>query len=256
MILNWPSMRVINAWWMDKSPEEQKKETAENIARINDYFREAYTYARGADVGLDTATKDIRFEAMRRIFDGSIPLIIHANSQLQIESALDLTEKYNIKVIISGGSEAINVAKRLKRNNIPVILKQVHSLPDRAEDPYDQSFTLPSRMKKAGIKYCLSGNGFWRQRNLPFQAGTAMAFGLSEADAVRAITLSTAEIFSIDDRYGSLEPGKSATLFISGGNALDSKGNIVENAWIDGRSVDLDNRHKRLSKKYRERMKR
>lgn len=256
MILNWPSMLIINAWWMEKTPEEQKKKTAEDIANIHQYFQEAYTYARGAEVGLDTTKKDIRYEAMRSIFDGSLPLIIHASSQLQIESALDLTDQYPIKVIISGGTEAIEVAKRLKKNKVPVILQQVHSLPAREEDPYDQSYTLPARMMQAGIHFCLSADGFWRQRDLPFQAGTAMAFGLSEADAVRSISLSAAEIFGVDNRYGSLEKGKSATLFISAGDALDSKGNVLERAWIDGREVDLDNRHKRLSNKYRERAKR
>ncbi len=253
MILNWPSMRVISAWWMKKSSEEQRRAIDESLSNINDYFREAYAYSRGADVGLDTTRKDIRFEALRRVFDGSIPLIVHANSQEQIEAALDLGKRYDIKIIISGGADAHYMTDRLKRSNVGVILKQVHSLPRRAEDAYDQSYTLPATLSKAGVRYCLSGSGFWRQRDLPFQAGTARAFGLSEEDAVRAITLSAAEIFGVDDTYGSLEEGKSATLFISAGDALDSRSNVVERAWIDGREVDLDNRHKRLSKKYRER---
>lgn len=253
MVVNWPSMNVVKAWWMSKSAEEQKKDIAQQLDAIATVFREARAYWLAAKSGVDTSRRDIRFEAMRAVFDRTVPVIITAGSQRQIEAALDLAEQFDIRVVINGGYEAPYVADRLKRMNVPVIVQRVHSLPQRDESGYDEAFTLAARLHAAGVKFCLSDNGSWQQRNLPFQAGTAIAFGLAPDAALAAITLWPAQIFGIDANYGSLEEGKSATLFLSTGDALDGRTIGVERAWIDGREVDLSNRHKRLSTKYRER---
>ncbi len=253
MVVNWPNMNVIKAWWMSKSAEEQKKDIAQQLQEINTVFREARAYWLAAKSNVDTSRRDIRFEAMRAVFDRTLPVIITAGSQRQIEAALDLAEQFDIRVVINGGYEAPYVADRLKRLDVPVIVQRVHSLPQRDESGYDEAFTLAARLQAAGVKFCLSDNGSWQQRNLPFQAGTAIAFGLAPDAALSAITLWPAQIFGIDASYGSLEEGKSATLFLSTGDALDGRTIGVERAWIDGREVDLSNRHKRLSTKYRER---
>ena len=255
MVMNWVNMHPVNAWWMEKSEEEQREEIEKRIAEVQEFFREAFAYYRAAEAGLDTTKKDIRYEAMRSVFNGTIPLLVNASSQRQIEAALDLSKQYELRMIITGGAEAVRIIDRLKSEGVPVILHNVHSLPRREEDPYDQAYSLPARLAESGALFCLSGDGSWRQRDLPFQAGTARAFGLSEEDAVKALTLSPARIFGIEERYGSLEVGKSATFFVSEGDALDVRTNKVVQAWIDGRVVDLDNRHKRLSEKYRERYK-
>jgi imidazolonepropionase-like amidohydrolase len=256
MVMNWVNMHPVNAWWMEKTQEEQHEEISKRLSEIDEFFREAYAYTRGADVGLDTTKIDIRYEAMRRVFNGSLPLIVNASTQRQMEAAMDLAKKYDLRLVINGATEAEQVIDRLKSQRVAVILQRVNSLPRRDEDPYDQAFTLPALLVANGIQFCLSAEGFWRQRDLPFEAGTARAFGLAEEEAVKAITLSAASIFGVDDAYGSLEVGKSATLFVSSGDALDVRTNVVEQAWIDGRSVDLDNKHKRLSRKYRERYQR
>ena len=87
-------------------------------------------------------------------------------------------------------------------------------------------------------------------RNLPFLAGTAWAYGLTEEEAVASISLNVAKILGIDDRIGSIEAGKDATLFISDGNALDMKSNNVSFAMIKGNYIDLDNHQKQLNRKY------
>ena len=256
LVVNWPNMSGSKPRWSEMTDDEWQKQQQEAVKGVEDYFRAAYAYARAAEVGLDNSKNDIRFEAMRRVFDGTLPVIVSANYQRQIEAALDLAEEYNLRLIIRGGAEADRVADRLNKRRVPVILRRVHSLPIRAEAPYDEAFTLPAALAEAGVEFCFEGSGAWRQRDVPFEAGTACAYGLDKERAVQALTLSAARIFGVEDRFGSLEVGKSATLFVSAGDALDVRSNIVEHAWIDGRTLDLSNRHKRLSTKYRERAKR
>ncbi len=256
IVMHWPRMTVNRAWWERRSAEEQISESLKQVEEIRTLFREARAYARMEEAGLDTSKRNLKLEAMRGLFDGDLPLIVVAGERQQIEAALDLAQDFDLSLIIMGGAEAPLVAERLRQNNVPVILQPVNSLPSREEDNYDAAYTLPLRLDVSGVDYCISDRGFWQVRSLPFQAGTAVAYGLSEEKALAAITIAPARILGIADKYGSIEAGKSATLFICNGNALDVRGNIVEQAWIDGRSVDLSNRHTRLSEKYRERYKR
>ncbi|MBI2794529.1 MAG: amidohydrolase family protein [Ignavibacteria bacterium] len=253
IVVTWPAMDVVTAPWVKKSAEEQKKEIESQIALLDDLFRDARAYSLAARAGIDTNKRDIRMEAMRMVFESEMRVFVEAQSQRQIESALDFAEKYQLKLVIVGGYDARYVTDRLKKQHVPVIVQRVHALPRREDEGYDATYTLPVELAKAGVEFCLSDGGAWQQRNLPNQAGSLMAFGMKETDAVKAITLSAARILGIDDRYGSIEVGKSATLFVCDGDALDGKSNVVTHAWIDGRSVDLNNRHKTLAKKYRTR---
>lgn len=251
MVLNWPSMDVVNAWWMRDSPEEQRKNAEKAIRRIYDLFTEARAYA--ALSAVDSSKHDIRFDEMRRVFTEKLPVIISASSRRQIEAVLNFAREFGVRVILDGATDAPYLLNEIKAAGIPVIVHRVHSLPSTTESAYDESFTLPSKLAAAGIMFAISDVGAWQQRNLPFNAGTAVAFGLSEADAEKALTINPATILGVQANYGSLEVGKSATLFVSAGNALDGRTNKLEAAFIDGRTVDLSNRHVKLTKKYRER---
>lgn len=253
LVVNWPSMSVSTSWWEKRSPEEQRKDQQKQLDEIRRIFEGARAYAVMDDAGLDTAKRNLRLEAMRSVFDGSLPVIFGAQSRQQILAVLDFIKEFGINGIVAGGAEAGTVAELLKQQNVPVILDRVHRLPGRAEDGYDDPYTLPARLQAAGIRFCINEPGYWSVRSLPFEAGTAIAYGLQPEAALAAITIAPAHILGIADRYGSIDVGKSATLFISDGDALDVRSNKVTHAWIDGRPVDLDNRHKRLSKKYRSR---
>lgn len=255
MVLNWPSMHVVKAWWMKKSPEEQKKAIDANVRAIKDLFSEARAYSNAQRNNVDTNRRDIRYESMRAVFEQNLPVIVFASTRLQMESALEFKRAFNLRMIIAGATEAPLMLSELQREKVGILLQRVHSLPSHDEDGYDDAYTLPSKLAAAGIPFALTDGGSWQQRNLAFNAGTAVAYGLAESDAEKAITLWPAQIFGIDGSYGSIEQGKSATLFVSTGNALDAKTQNVELAFIDGKEVDLDNRHTRLSKKYRERFK-
>lgn len=254
IVLDWPQMNIISSWWMTKSAEEQRKEIEISIKVIEDVFADARAYSASVRAG-DTARRDIRYEALRPVFEENVPVMISASTRKQIEAVLDFRLKFDVKIILVGASDAPLLIPQIQRAGVPIILPRVHSLPRHDEDAYDAPFTLPQALIKANIPFAFSDGGSWQQRNLPFQAGTARAFGLSEDDAVRGLTIMPAQIFGIDADYGSLEIGKSATLFVSTGDALDARTIGIEYAFIDGREVSLDNRHKRLAKKYRQRSK-
>ncbi len=111
---------------------------------------------------------------------------------------------------------------------------------------------LRGKLADLGVSYCISAGGRFGAsgvRNLPYHAATAVAYGLSEEEALASITLSPAKILGVENRVGSLQIGKDATLFIADGNILETA-TQVERAFIQGREVDLDNKHRPLYRKY------
>ena len=143
------------------------------------------------------------------------------------------------------------IADELAKKNIPVILGKTHELPGSADADIDQPFKTPALLQRAGVLFCLSiPGGFWQERNLPFNAGTAVAYGLTKEEALVAITSNTAKILGVDDKIGTLEKGKSASLIVSTGDVLDMKTSSIEYAFIEGREVNLDNKQKELNRKF------
>jgi imidazolonepropionase-like amidohydrolase len=251
--VQFPQFSVFTAPWMRKSADEQRRENEKKLQQLYDYFQNAKMYSEVAKNGLTENTKDIRLEAMRAIFEENLPVLIEAGEEKQIRNAIAFIQKFNLRGVIVGGNDAWKCTDELREANIPVIIQRVHSVPWRDEQSYDASFTLAAKLAAAKIKFAFSDGGAWQQRNLPFQAGTAVAFGLAENDALRALTLSPAEILGVADRIGSIEVGKDATLFVSKGNALDALTNALEYAFIQGRAVSLSSKQTKLAKKYRTR---
>ena len=190
------------------------------------------------------------------VITGELPVFIMANDYRQIEQAVSFARKYDLSMILVGGADAWMLTDLLKENNIPVILKRTQSLPMREDEGYDLAYRLPALLSEAGVRFCLSSAGSGGAtatsvRNLPLQAGQAVAFGLSRKEALRAVTLSTAEILGVANDLGSLEVGKKATLIVSEGDVFDPLTHNVVLEFIEGRKVDLDNKHKELYRKYR-----
>jgi imidazolonepropionase-like amidohydrolase len=247
--LNWPT--VYHRHWeksvitvqFAKTYEQQKQE-------IHNFFSSALAYASG---GADKT--DVKFEAMAGLFDGKKRLYAHANDVKQIIEIVNFKKDYGLKnVVIVGGRDSHLVPDLIRDNDISVMVQRVHSTPRYAEDDVDLPFKLPKLLQDEGVLFCLENSGSMSEmgtRNLPFYAGTAVAYGLTYEQGVQSLTLNTAKILGIDAQYGSLEVGKSATLFISQGDAFDMMGNKVTHAWIDGRELDLDNRQEQLYRKYK-----
>ncbi|MEK7818307.1 MAG: amidohydrolase family protein [Bacteroidota bacterium] len=254
IILEWPNMKTNTSPWMMKSEEEQKKERDKTLKEIKQFFTDARAYkiAKESNKYLKT---DLRFEAMSALFDKNIPLMIVANDIFQIESAIEFCDTENIKMILVGGLDSWRVAELLKRKNISVILNKIYDEPMRDWESYDNVFSLPSKLLNSGVKFAISANGeAMAERNLPNIAATAVAFGLNKDEALKAITIYPSQILNVDDKVGSLEVGKDATLFISNGDIFEIQ-TKVEIAFIQGKKVDLSSHHTKLYDKYREKYK-
>jgi len=151
-----------------------------------------------------------------------------------------------------GARDAWRIAERLAAQNITVVYGAPYGLPTRHDEPYDQAYATPAQLAAAGVDFAISYPGYWDIRNLAFAAGNAAAYGLDRDQALAAITLKPAQVMGVDDKLGSLEVGKQASLIVSGGDLLDHMGQKVNLLFIDGRQVDLNNRHNQLYQKYRQ----
>ena len=254
--LYWPSTH--HKHFEDGRAQLRKRKTYDQqLHEIRDFFSRAKAYAEG-----EPTKRDLRMEAMKGLFvdgdrkaAGATTLYIHANDAKQIAEVIRFKRAEGLdRVVLVGGVDSWMLADPLRENDIAVMIQRTHSVPRFAEDDIDLPYKLPKLLEDEGVEYCLQGEGRMPEmntRNLPFFAGTAVAYGLEYEQAIRALTLSTARILGIDDVCGSLEPGKDATLFISGGDALDMMGNDVQHAWVQGRDVVLDNKQIPLYEKYK-----
>ncbi|MBK7409682.1 MAG: amidohydrolase family protein [Saprospirales bacterium] len=225
---------------------EPNEAYAEELQALEMLLKEAAAYAKLAD----HQPKNLKLEAMRGLFLGEKTFFVHADEAKDIQRAVLLGEEFGLKTVIVGARDAWMVADFLKEKEAAVIFQQTQSLPGHEDDAVDQPFHTPAQLKEAGVLFCLSGEGAWQQRNLPFQAGQAVGHGLDKEAALQAITLDAARILGIDKTTGSVEKGKDATLFISAGDALDMRSSLVEKAFIQGRQVDLNDKHKALYQKF------
>lgn len=246
--MNWPVIRSFAGFGGFGAPAggDQKEANQKALADLDKYFSEARGYAQLSK----PAETNARFEAMKGLFTGTKKLFVNVDDSRGIVQAVNFGKKFGLKVVIVGGEEALYVSEILRDNQVPVILVETQTLPGKTEDDVYLPYKRPKLLQDAGVLVGLTGVGYWRQRNLPFEAGTAAAYGLGKEQAVSLISLNNAKILGIDQTVGSLETGKDATLFISEGDALDMIGNKVETAFIQGRNINLDNLHKQLYKRY------
>lgn len=252
--INWP--RMVSRKFLDEDniypgPYEKNKDYIKQTDDLKKLFADAKAYNE-TETKLE---KNLRFESMKGIFDGTQTLFIHSNNVKEIIEAVNFAKQFQLKrVAIVGGKDSWMVTDLLKENNISVVVSRVHDLPEHPEDDVDLPYKLPYLLQKAGVLFCLNNEGDMEEmgtRNLPFYAGTAAAYGLTREQALRSITLNTAKILGIDKTVGSIEVGKDATIFISSGDALDMRTNNVTAAYIKGVSIDLNNDQKALYEKYK-----
>jgi len=259
--LRWPSMIIRRGPAVTTSEDNQRKQIDEQVKKIRDAFAEARAYKKAKEAetqkGIPYHATDLRWEAMMPVLEKKIPLFVHAAELKQIQAALQWAEEENVKMVLVGGQDAWRMADLLKAKGIPVILGPIHTVPLRRWEGYDTPFTLPKKLHEAGVQFCIAGSdGEAAQvRNLPYQAAMAAAYGLPKDEALKAITLYPAQILGLADRVGSIEVGKDATLIVTDGDPLEIPTH-VEREFIQGRAIDLDNRHERLYRKYAEKYRR
>ncbi|MGF1554736.1 amidohydrolase family protein [Paucihalobacter sp.] len=248
--MNWPNGFTRGRWWLDEpSGFQPNKSYAEDIEKFKEFFVQAQIFAKATPT-----ENNLAFEAVQGLFDGSKKLFVSADSEKEIIDAITFIKEIGIKnVVLVGGYHAYKIIDFLKSNNIPVVVGRTQSTPNFEDDDYDLPYKLPKLLHDAGLLVTIDPGGRMERmntRNLPFYAGQVVGQGMEKEDALKMITSNAAKILGIDDKFGTLEVGKSATLFIANGDALDMRGNIISHAFIDGRAISLESHHTTLYKRY------
>lgn len=241
-----------SGWWAEPGSAQPNENRPAEYARIREVLRDGKSYAQ-APKGSRPANE--RLEALRNVFAGTERLFIYAYGPREVKEGVLLAREYGITkpVIITDASSAVAVADFLAQEKVPVILNRIHSLPSRGDSPYDEAYAAPGKLRTAGVDFALDISGDMepmQARNLGLMAGTAQGYGLTEEQALEAVTLAPARIIGTADRLGSLEAGKDATLFISEGPFSDIRTGKLVSAYIGGRAVTLDTRQKALYRHY------
>lgn len=246
--LNWPPQNRrqfdFNTFSFAESPN---RDYDKQVNDLEMFFAESVSY--GKQPSKET---NLKLEAMQGLFDGKKVLFLHVNNPKEIVESVRFAQRSGVKrIVVVGGLGALWVADFLKENKIPVILPSTHSLPARIDDDVDLPFKLPHLLTQAGVTVCLSNDdALHGSRNLAFYAGTAVAYGMDKEEALKAITSNTAKALGVDSRVGTLEVGKDATLFVSEGDALDYRTNILSHAFISGKQVILPGIQQELYERY------
>src|ERR1041385_4623460 len=237
---------------------ETLEANARELERVRKMLRDAEAYGRAQDAyakdnSLPRPEHNVVLEPLVPYVRGERPVIFRADREAEIRGAIRFAEEMKLKPIILGGDDAWKVASVLKEKNVPVILTGILSLPPREDDAYDTLYENAAKLQEAGVRFCIStGDAGPEARNLAQYAGMAAAFGLSKADALKAVTLYPAQIMNVADRLGSIEVGKMANLVVTDGDLLEIRTHI-RYLFIDGRPVVLTSRHTELNDAFKNR---
>lgn len=230
------------------SDNDPVKDAQKQIDEVRTFFREAKAYLAESK----HEKTNLKFEAVKGLFNQSQTFFVHCDAMNEMMIAVDFAKEFAFKTVIVGGADSWKITDYLKQNNIPVVLMETHNLPAMQDDDVDQPYKTPYLLQQAGVMFCLADNNqSTRYRNLSYNAGTAVAYGLAKEQALQCITLNAAKILGIDSRTGTVEKGKDANIIVSDGDILDIKSSNVIYAFIQGRQINLDNKQKQLNEKYK-----
>ncbi len=251
MHVRWPSMHIDRSSGNAKRAMERRDE---RVQIIRDAFDDARAYRKAKKAESEKVIPhhetDVRWESMIPVLEKKIPVFVHAGELQQIQSAVEWAKEENVNMILVGGKDAWRAADLLKENDIPVIIGEIHTTPMRRWENYDTPYKNPLKLYEADVQFCIAGSrGVIQEMNLPYEAATAAAHGLPKEEALKAITLYPAQILGVEDRVGSIEKGKDATLIVTDGEILEIT-TKVELEFIQGRQIDLTSRHTQLYDKY------
>lgn len=234
----------------ENDANEVLKSAYAQIDNVRTFFREAKAYLSEPT----HAVTNIKFESVKGLFDQAQTFFVYCDMVNEMMIAIEFAKEFGFKTVIVGGAESYKITGYLKQNNIAVVLSQMHTLPLMQDDDVDSYAKLPYQLQQAGLLYCINDfDEMNRGRNLMFNAGVAVGFGLTKEQALQAITLSTAKILGIDKQTGSLEINKDANIIVSDGDVLDIKTSNISYAFIQGRQISLDNKQKQLYERYKTR---
>jgi len=245
-----PELKTFEERQRDKRRNQEK-----DLKRLAGLLEEAKAYGAAEEAAragrLEAPNSDLPMESLAPAARGQVPVVIRADAADDIRSAVEFADRQRLKLIIAGGLEAWRVADLLKQRDVAVLVN-VDRLPRRESDPYDAAYANPAALHRAGVRFAIVSDDASQVRNLPYEAAMARAFGLPSDAAIRAITLSPAEIFGVADRMGAIERGKDANLFVATGDIMDHRTQVTQ-VLIDGVPQSLETRHTRLYQEFRKR---
>ncbi|SNT28422.1 Imidazolonepropionase [Ekhidna lutea] len=236
--------------WDRRSDEDIKKAAEKALKQLNEVWAKAVQYHK-----IDSATggKDQPYypemEALLPAVRGEMKLLINVNSSKDIKSALEWIDEKGADAILCGVSEGWRVAEDIAKADVPVITGPVLSNPTRPYDRYDRPYANAGAMLQAGVKVAIRTNEVENTRNLPYHAGFAATYGMGKEEALKAVTIVPAEIFGVADKYGSIEKGKVANVFVTNGDPFETR-TQVKYVFIDGWNIPMVSRHTQLYEEY------
>ena len=255
VFMAWPAIAVGGRGDSDfpgarRTPYSEAKRTQEEqVRKIQEFFDRARHYRQAKSAKDPELKPDLKYEAMIPVLEGKLPLMVAAVREREIRQAVEWATKENLKIVLAGVRKPGKMLDEIAKKKIPVILGTTQTSTLDEDDPYDEPFTLPGELQKAGVKFAFASFGVQFARNLPYEASQAVPFGLGYDEALRSVTLSAAEIWGIAEEYGSIEKGKVADLLITDGDLLEVPTEIKQ-MFIKGEAVELESKHTRMYKKY------
>ncbi len=256
VLVNWPTMNTASfdfgaSAFRTRAFADVRADYEKKVASLRDYLQQARRYVAARDGGQPVET-DLRFEALRDVLSGKLPVIARAHTDRDIRNVVEFCRQQQLKLVIAGGDQAWKAADVLAKAQVPVILGPTLALPGTEDEPYDKPLSRVGELHKAGVKVALSTFNSADSRTLPYEIGSAVPYGLPWEDALKAITRYPAEILGLGDRLGTLEPGKLANLVVTNGDPLELRTTVVH-VFVAGQPVSLANRHLSLYELYRSR---
>ena len=238
---------------LEERQKEKRKNQEKELQQLANLLEAAKAHAAGvaAPEGGAPPAPDLSLESLAPAARGELPVIVRADEEADIRGAAAFAKEHGLKLIVAGGLESWRCIDLLKANDVAVLLN-VERLPGRRSDAYDAAYTVPAKLQEAGVRFAIVSDETAQSRNLPFEAAMARAYGLPAAAALRAITLSPAEIFGVGGRLGSIEVGKDASLFLASGDIMDHRTRVLR-VFVDGKEQSLETRHTRLYKQFKDR---
>lgn len=232
--------------------DEVKQEYEKKVASLEAILDASRRYREAAGGQAASGVRDLKLEALGPVVSGARPLLVYANAERDIRNALAFTAREGVSMVLLGGDESWRLARELAARAVPVILGPTQALPVRADDPYDTPYARAGMLREAGVEVAIASFNSADSRNLPYEAGHAVGYGLAWEDALRAITIVPAEILGLAGEVGTIEPNKRANLVVTDGDPLEIR-TAVMHVFVNGVPQSLSTRHTRLYETYRAR---
>ncbi|MEQ8330129.1 MAG: amidohydrolase family protein [Longimicrobiales bacterium] len=253
MVINYPSMdrgRGFFRFGPARPFSEVREGYEENVRRLDQWMEAGRAYARALEAG--RAEPNLELEAMARVVNGDIVVLLNADSERDIRNAVTWAEEQGIRYVLTGASEGWKAAEFLAEHEVPVILGPSQAMPGGPDAAYDEAYANAGRLHAAGVKIAFATFNSADSRTLPYEAAMAVPFGLPQEAALQAVMRNGAEMLGMGDRLGTIEEGKLANLIVTDGNPLEIQTQVLD-LFILGRQVSTDNKHRSLYEKYRAR---